>query len=62
MVISRILGYNWQLVVPRVQDPEVALEPFIEWAIENVLLMGGKIGTHMLIRALSLDSTVRLWS
>jgi hypothetical protein len=39
----------------------VAPEPTVEPALENVLLMGGKIDTHMLLRALPRDSAVRLW-
>jgi hypothetical protein len=47
----RYPGYNTLIIAP---------EPTIERAIENILLMGGKIGIHMLLRALLRDSTVRL--
>jgi hypothetical protein len=39
----------------------VAPEPIVEPALENVLLMGGKIDTHMLLWPLPRDSAMRLW-
>jgi hypothetical protein len=41
--------------------PIVTPEPSVEWAVKNVLSMGGGIGVHMLLRALPRDSMARLW-
>jgi hypothetical protein len=46
---------------PRYKTPTVTPEPSVEQAVENFLLTGGKIGTHMLLRALSQDLAMRLW-
>jgi hypothetical protein len=49
------------LQYPEDKTPTVALEPSVKGVGENVLLMGGKIGIHMLLRALLWDSAVRFW-
>jgi hypothetical protein len=56
--IWAITGDPWY---PGYKTLTVAPEPTVEWVVENILLMGGKIGTHMLLRALPWDSAMRLW-
>jgi hypothetical protein len=52
IVDPRYLGYKTPIVAP---------EPSVEWAVENILLMGGRIGNHMLLWALPQDLMMRLW-
>jgi hypothetical protein len=40
---------------PRYKTPIVAPEPFVEWVLRAVRLMGGRVGSHMLLRVPSQD-------
>jgi hypothetical protein len=48
-------------MIPGVPDPDSSPEPSIEWVAGADHLMGGRIGTHMLLEVPSRDSVVRLW-
>jgi hypothetical protein len=50
------------LQYPGYKTPTIAPEPSVERVVENVLLPGGRIGTHMLLQALPRYWAVRLWS
>jgi hypothetical protein len=64
-------GGNWSypkfwavtgdLRYPGYKTSTVAPDPFVERAVENALLTGGRIGSYMLVQALLWDSAERLW-